>query len=118
MIIMQISNFKLAMFKMINKIAIQGKGPYAKWTRKPLACRELNIFNICITCPPEICVNLVFLSFLNEKTIFLSIFSYPFNILKLQCDLLLTSLSLGLLNYSFRCSSANRNTLCFRESSD
>ena len=27
-----------------NKIAIQGKGPDDKWTRKPLAYRESNIF--------------------------------------------------------------------------
>ena len=43
-----------------NKIAIQDKGPDEKWTRKPLAYRELNIVHICVTCPPEICVNLVF----------------------------------------------------------
>ena len=43
-----------------NKIAVQGKGPYGKWTRKPLAYRESNIFNLCVICPPEICVNLVF----------------------------------------------------------
>ena len=27
-----------------NKIAIQGKGPDGKWTRKPLAYRESNMF--------------------------------------------------------------------------
>ena len=43
-----------------NKIAIQGKSPDGKWTRKPLAYRESNIFNLCIISPPEICVNLVF----------------------------------------------------------
>ena len=30
-----------------DKIAIQGKGPDGKWTRKPLAYRESNIFNLC-----------------------------------------------------------------------
>ena len=43
-----------------NKIAIQCKFPYVKWTRKPLAYRESNIFNLCVIRPPEICVNLVF----------------------------------------------------------
>ena len=28
----------------INKIAIQGKGPDGKWTKKPLAYRESNFF--------------------------------------------------------------------------
>ena len=43
-----------------NKTNIQGKGPDGKWTRKPLAYRESNIFNLCVIRPPEICVNLVF----------------------------------------------------------
>ena len=43
-----------------NKIAIQGEGPDGKWTRKPLACRESNVFHLFVTSPPEICVNLVF----------------------------------------------------------
>ena len=50
-----------------NKIAIKGKGPDGKWTRKPLAYRESITFHLCIIRPPEICVNLVFkrvLSFL------------------------------------------------------
>ena len=41
-----------------NKIAIQGKGPDGKWTRKPLAYRESNIFHLCVTRPPEMCDNL------------------------------------------------------------
>ena len=48
---------KLARF---NKIAIQGKGPDGKWTRKPLAYRESNIVRLCVTHPPEMCVNLIF----------------------------------------------------------
>ena len=36
-----------------SKIAIQGKGPGGKWTRKQLASRESNIFNICVIRPPE-----------------------------------------------------------------
>ena len=43
-----------------DKIAIQGKDPDGKWTRKPLAYQESNIFNLCVIRPPEICVNLVF----------------------------------------------------------
>ena len=43
-----------------NKVAIQGKGPNGKWTRKPLTYRESNIFNLCVIHPPEICDNLVF----------------------------------------------------------
>ena len=42
-----------------NKIAIQGKGPDGKWTRKSLAYRESNIFNLCVIRLPGICVNLV-----------------------------------------------------------
>ena len=45
---------------LFNKITIQGKSPDDKWTRKPLVCRECNIFNLCVIHPPEICVNLVF----------------------------------------------------------
>ena len=43
-----------------NMTAIHGKGPDGRWTRKPLAYRESNVFNLCVTRPPEICVNLVF----------------------------------------------------------
>ena len=43
-----------------NKMAIQGKGPDGKWTRKPLAYRKSNIFHLSVTRPPEIYVNLVF----------------------------------------------------------
>ena len=32
-----------------NKIAIQGKGPDGKWTRKPLTYRESNSFHLCVT---------------------------------------------------------------------
>ena len=42
-----------------NKIAIQGKCPDGKWTRKPLAYQESNIFHLCVTRPDEICVNFV-----------------------------------------------------------
>ena len=48
------------LFSHLNKIAIQGKGPDGKWTRKTLAYQESNIFNLCVIRPPEICVNLVF----------------------------------------------------------
>ena len=44
----------------LTRFAIHAKGPEGKWTRKPLAYRESNIFNLCVTRPPEICVNLVF----------------------------------------------------------
>ena len=47
---------------LFNKIAIQGKCPDGKWTRKPLAYRGSNIFHVCVICPHEICVNLVFLN--------------------------------------------------------
>ena len=54
----------LAIATRLNKIAIYGKSPHSKWTRKwtmkPLAYRESDILNICVTRPPEICVNLVF----------------------------------------------------------
>ena len=43
-----------------NKIVIQGKDPDGKWTRKSLVYRESNIFHLCVTRPPEICVNFVF----------------------------------------------------------
>ena len=43
-----------------NKIAIQGKDPDGKWTKKPLAYRESNIFNLCVIRPHKICVYLVF----------------------------------------------------------
>ena len=43
-----------------NKIAIQAKGPGGKWTRKPLAYRESISVRLCVTHPPEICVQLVF----------------------------------------------------------
>ena len=43
-----------------NKIAIQGKVQDGKWTRKPLAYRESNMFNLGVIRPPEICVNVVF----------------------------------------------------------
>ena len=43
-----------------NEIAMQGKCPDGKWTRKLLAYREANIFHTCLTHHPEICVNLVF----------------------------------------------------------
>ena len=54
------SRIQLSTLTRFNKIAIQGKGPDGKWTRKPLAHRESNIFNLCVICPPEICGNLVF----------------------------------------------------------
>ena len=44
----------------LTRFAIQAKGPYGKWTRKPLAYRESNNVHLLITRPPEICVNLVF----------------------------------------------------------
>ena len=44
----------------LTRFAIQAKGPYGKWTRKPLAYRESNNVHLLIACPPEICVNLVF----------------------------------------------------------
>ena len=44
----------------LTRFAIQAKGPDGKWTRKPLAYRESNNVHLLITCPPEICVNLVF----------------------------------------------------------
>ena len=47
----------------LNKIGIQDKGPHGKWTRKQLAYRESNIFHLCVTRPPETCVNLVLNSF-------------------------------------------------------
>ena len=43
-----------------NNIAIQGKGPDGKWTRKLVVYRQSNMFNLCVTHSPEICVNLVF----------------------------------------------------------
>ena len=46
--------------KRFNKIAIQGKGPDDKWTRKPLAYQESNMFHLLITRAPEIYINLVF----------------------------------------------------------
>ena len=46
-------------FKKILQDSHPIKGPDGKWIRKPLAYRESNIFNLCIICPPEICVNLV-----------------------------------------------------------
>ena len=42
---------------------MQGKGPDGKWTMKPLTYRESNIFHLCITSPPGICVNLVLNTF-------------------------------------------------------
>ena len=33
----------------LNKIAIQGKGPDGRWTRRPLAYRESNSFYLCVT---------------------------------------------------------------------
>ena len=41
------------------KNSIQGKGPDGKWTRKPLTYRESNIFYLCVTRPPDICINLL-----------------------------------------------------------
>ena len=43
-----------------NKIAIQGKDPDGKWTRKPLAYRESTFFCLHVIHPPEICANFVF----------------------------------------------------------
>ena len=43
-----------------NKIAIQGKGPDGKYTRKSLAYQEPIVCYLCVTHPPDICVNLVF----------------------------------------------------------
>ena len=53
-------HLKIVGLTRFNKIAIQGKGPDSKWTRKPLAYRESNIFHICVTRPPEDIINLVF----------------------------------------------------------
>ena len=53
-------NTVLMCHTIFNMIAIQGKSPDGKWTRKPLAYRESNIFNLCVICLPEVCVNLVF----------------------------------------------------------
>ena len=44
----------------LTRFAIHAKCADGKWTRKPLAFRESNIFNLCVTRSPEICVNLVF----------------------------------------------------------
>ena len=44
----------------LTRFAIQANGPDGKWTRKPLAYQESNIFNLCVARPPEICVNHVF----------------------------------------------------------
>ena len=49
-----------SIYQRLNKVAIQGKGSDGKMTRKQLAYRESNIFNLCVVRPPEICVNLVF----------------------------------------------------------
>ena len=49
-----------ALLKKLTRFAIQAEGPDSKWTRKPLAYRGSNNVNICVICPPEICVNLVF----------------------------------------------------------
>ena len=37
-----------------NKIAIRGKGPDGKWTKKPLVFRESKIFHLCVT-RPDMC---------------------------------------------------------------
>ena len=53
-------SLRLARF---NKIDIQGKGPGGKWTRKPLPhwlIVSRTLFHLCVTRPPEICVNFVF----------------------------------------------------------
>ena len=44
----------------LTRFAIQAKGPYGKWTRKPLAYRESKNVHLRVTHPSEICVNLVF----------------------------------------------------------
>ena len=41
-----------------NKIAIQCKGRDGKWTRK--LTESPTFFHVCVTSPPDICVNLVF----------------------------------------------------------
>ena len=43
----------------LTRFAIQAKGPDGKCTRKPLAYQESNNVHLRVTCPPEICVNLV-----------------------------------------------------------
>ena len=44
----------------LTRFAIEAKGPDGKWTRKPLTYRESNNVHLRVTCPPKICVNLVF----------------------------------------------------------
>ena len=43
-----------------NKTAIHDKGPDGKWTRKPLAYRESNIFHLYVICTPEIFDSITF----------------------------------------------------------
>ena len=56
----------LARFK---KIAIKGKGPDGNWTRKPLAYRESNIFNLCVIRPPEICVKTLHINIFTQLAV-------------------------------------------------
>ena len=43
-----------------NASDLTAKGPDGKWTRKPLAYRVTISVHLCVTRPPEICVQLVF----------------------------------------------------------
>ena len=44
----------------LTRFVMQAKGPDGKWTMKPLAYRKSNDDHLCVTRPPEICVDPVF----------------------------------------------------------